>query len=90
MAQFCTITRMVEADQWFPGKIVPGVCNCPSDECGRASHVHTAHGRQAVRLEKGDWVLAEPDGKGYYPVKPDIFAARYVPAPPDSGTTATP
>jgi hypothetical protein len=39
-------------------------------------YVVTAHGQQAF-LEDGDWVIAEPDGRGYYPCKPDIFQATY-------------
>jgi hypothetical protein len=35
-------------------------------------YVMTAH-KQKVYLEIGDWVRAEPDGRGHYPIKPDIF-----------------
>jgi len=45
-------------------------------EDGGGPFVTTAHG-QRVYLENGDWVIAEPDGRGYYPCKPDIFADRY-------------
>lgn len=38
--------------------------------------VTTAHGQKAY-LEPGDWIIAEPDGRGYYPCKPDIFAATF-------------
>jgi hypothetical protein len=76
---------VVEADQWYPsfGR-VPGVCtggvNCLAPDPVRSRpHVHTAHGRQAVTLEPGDYVIAEPDGRGYYPCKPDTFAATYEP-----------
>ena len=42
-------------------------------------YVTTAHGQDAF-LVPGDWVIAEPDGRGHYPCKPDIFAATYEPA----------
>ena len=35
-------------------------------------------GRVARRMvTSGDWVLPEPDGVHFYPVKPEIFAATY-------------
>lgn len=78
-----------EVYQWFPGNGAIGVlwdgnCSC---ECipsvyisfgiTCAPHVHTSHGNQVVFLEPGDWIFPEPDGIHYYPVKPDIFNARY-------------
>jgi hypothetical protein len=39
----------------------------------------TAHGHKTP-VAPGDWVIAEPDGRGCYPCKPDIFAAIYEPA----------
>jgi len=39
-------------------------------------YVITAHD-QPVFLEIGDWIVGEPDGRGYYPIKPDIFANTY-------------
>lgn len=81
----------IEATQWFPGKAVPGV---QAEECwaeiGHRSgtpqrfrqpdlyYVVTIHGQKAY-LEPGDWVVTEPDGEHYYPVKPDIFAVRWEP-----------
>jgi hypothetical protein len=37
-----------------------------------------AHG-QRTYLAPGDWVIAEPDGRGHYPCKPDIFRSTYQP-----------
>ena len=81
----------IEAEQWFPGKDIPGV---HSEECwteighrsGQAQrfrqpdrfYVVTIH-RQKVYLEPGDYVVTEPDGQHFYPVKPDIFTARWEP-----------
>jgi hypothetical protein len=36
--------------------------------------VVTAHG-QKTEVQTDDWIIAEPDGRGYYPCKPDSFAA---------------
>ena len=36
----------------------------------------TIHGDK-IPVVKGDWIIQEPDGKHYYPCKPDIFAATY-------------
>lgn len=43
-----------------------------------APYVITAHGQRAY-LETGDWVIEEPDGRGYYPCKPDIFEQTFEP-----------
>ncbi|KKL57257.1 hypothetical protein LCGC14_2237220 [marine sediment metagenome] len=37
----------------------------------------TIHSGQSVDLEPGDWVLLEPDGRHYYPCKPEIFEKTY-------------
>lgn len=40
--------------------------------------VRTAGGYAEVFA--GDWIIAEQDGRGHYPCRPDIFAATYDPA----------
>jgi hypothetical protein len=89
---------VVEAEQWFPGKRVVGVWGdegqemCPCFRVGGAHnhpHVMTAHD-QIIRLEPGDWIIPEPDGRGHYPCKPDIFAATYEPVPCGSLTIQSP
>lgn len=38
-------------------------------------------GRQGfVGVKPGDWIIAERDGKGFYPCAPDVFEATYAPA----------
>lgn len=37
--------------------------------------VRTKHGQ--VFVNPGDWLIAELDGSGFYPCKPDIFTATY-------------
>lgn len=41
-------------------------------------YVVTIHGQRCY-VSPGDWIIPEPDGVHYYPVKPDIFAATYEP-----------
>jgi hypothetical protein len=66
---------VVEAEQFtHPATAPRGV---RTEEDGRA-YVVTIH-QQKVYLEPGDWILPEPDGEHFYPVKPDIFAATYEP-----------
>ncbi len=30
-------------------------------------------------VKEGDWIIAEPDGSGFYPCNPDVFAVKYEP-----------
>ena len=88
MATFRKKPVLVEAEQ-FLGFEDPGDLGWPvgaktfcvpptSHACGMGRpHVHTIHGNQVVLLEEGDWILPEPDGEHFYPVKPDIFEATY-------------
>ena len=75
MAKFRKKPVVVEAEQfkgfyatpWPPGLQVEGHYEF---------FVITAHG-QKTYVEPDDWIIAEPDGRGHYPCKPDIFAATY-------------
>lgn len=67
---------IVVAEQFNPPFYIPfGVMI----ENGGKPFVTTIH-EQRVYLESGDWILPEPDGKHFYPVKDDIFHATYEPA----------
>lgn len=46
-----------------------------TEEDGRA-YVVTMH-EQKVYLENGDWIVAEPDGIHFYPIKDKIFQQLY-------------
>ena len=46
---------------------------------GNSKHVHIIHYGQRIDLQVGDWIVAEPDGEHYYPVKPDYFEQTYEP-----------
>lgn len=60
-------------------KLPAGVTICPWDGHGDQPTVHTIHQGQSVMIVDGDWIIPEPDGVHYYPVKPDIFEATYEP-----------
>jgi hypothetical protein len=86
MARFRKKPVVVEATQWFPGVYFSGVTEVVHDP-GDGTTVSngygictTAHGQQTI-VAAGDWVIAEPNGRGYYPCKPDIFEETYEPAP---------
>jgi hypothetical protein len=80
---------LVDAWQFNGGEGVRGVCRC--EAVGEFAHVHTMHANQVVWLEPGDWILPEPDGEHYYPVKSGVFDRTYEPisedhsAPPFDG-----
>ena len=83
MLRFRSKPREIEAAQYFGGgaPLPPGVCIADHEQPRTRSgmdhaHVHTAH-HQQVYLEVGDWVVAEPDDRGYYPVKADIFRRNW-------------
>lgn len=80
MAKYRTIPRTVEASQFFVnGPDCPGVEKV-IDDSGNCPMIHwqvlTANG-QYVEVVDGDWIIAEMDHRGYYPVKPDIFSRSY-------------
>lgn len=65
----------IEAVQFdgVPAHDPPGVFRRESD---LSPYVVTIH-EQRVYLWPGDWIIPEPDGVHYYPVKPDVFAQMY-------------
>jgi len=80
MAKYRKKPVVIDAVQYIEhGKLVKGMCN--SQSCyangNNQPHVHTIHNNQMVLLEAGDWVIPEPDGKHFYPCKPDIFEQTY-------------
>ena len=82
MPHFIKKPKMIEAWKYIKyGKLVPGMCNSRScyNSGNTEPHVHTIHDGQIVNLEVGDWILPEPDGIHFYPVKDDIFKDTYSP-----------
>lgn len=71
---------IIKAEQYIKyGNLVKGMCNSQScfSSGNKEPHVHTIHNNQIVNLEIGDYVLPEPDGIHYYPVKEQIFLDTY-------------
>ena len=81
MMRFRSKPCEVEATQWHPGVEIPGVLEVKFTDgrsCGYA-FCYTIH-RQQTRIDDGDWVVTEPGDPNYhYPVKPEIFEARWEP-----------
>ena len=76
---------VIEAEQYDSAKTQRGVCFCRL--YGPSAHLHTIHEGQTVVLKHGDWIVPEPDGIHYYPIKSGIFEATYDPAPPATPET---
>ena len=80
MKKYRTNPRLVNAVQYKEyGVLVEGMCNSVycRDNINKFPHVHTIHDNQYVTIEVGDYIIEEPDGGHYYPVKPDIFEQNY-------------
>ncbi len=79
MPKFRKKPIVIDAVQW-DGKADQVVVY--SETWGLSQEIHfyvtTAH-EQKVYLALGDWIIPEPEGRGFYPVKADIFAATYDP-----------
>jgi hypothetical protein len=76
MPKFRKKPVVVEAEQFIgPDRASIQGVNPPMRGDDR-HYVVTAHGQQAF-LEEGDWIIQEPDGRGFYPCKDDIFQATY-------------
>lgn len=76
MARFRSRPAECEAEQFkgfYHTPYPPGV-----EVYLQSCYVVTAHGDR-INLHVGDWVVKEPIGDGYYPVKPDVFEKRWEP-----------
>ncbi len=79
MAKFRKKPVIVEATQFGGFYDTPwpeGLQVSNDEETRNKCFVVTAHG-QKTWVDRHDWIITEPDGRGYYPCKPDIFAATY-------------
>lgn len=81
---------LVEAEQWMPGKDVKGVQRefidfSPDAGSSKSRYfVETMHNGQKIYLVPGDYIIPEPDGIHFYPVKAIIFEATYDPVQEES------
>lgn len=79
MAKYRKRPVEVEAEQWFEGSNFEEWPACVRWNEGGYYYLETAGG--PARLHDGDWVITEPDDRGHYPCRPDIFAATYEAVP---------
>jgi hypothetical protein len=79
MPKFRTKTREIEAEQFIEGKLpLPFSGHHPPACClgSNGWYVTTIHGH-ATPIADGDWIVPEPDGEHFYPIKPEVFEANY-------------
>lgn len=79
MAKFRSRPREIEAEQFHEDRQpLPfsdkGACCLGPD----GWYVVTIHG-QKTRIVDGDWIVPEPDGLHFYPVKADVMKKNYEP-----------
>lgn len=81
MPKFRKVPKIIEAEQFHEGRLPLPFRNAHPPACCLGPdgwYVVTIHG-QETKIVDGDWIIPEPDGKHFYPVKPDIFATDYEP-----------
>lgn len=73
-----TKEKIKEAEQLLLGVKAPLPFNDEGACCfdGKRWYVVTAHGQQTQIID-GDYIVREPDGRGFYPCKPDIWLAGH-------------
>lgn len=53
-------------------------CEEPTLPYNNWPHLHTMHGPgYSVQLADGDWIVLEPDGVHFYPIKDDVMKANW-------------
>lgn len=72
---------IIEAEQWFEGKVIDGVklgitINPMTGNYVKAHMIETLEGTMIVNT--GDWIITGVNGEKY-PCKPDIFEKTYEP-----------
>ena len=76
MARFRSKPTEIDATQWFR----PGDHPSVKEVGGGFDFKGQVRGMQGWSgVNPGDWIITEPDGSGYYPCNPDVFAAKYEP-----------
>lgn len=75
--KFRTKHREIEAEQFWSQESplpFPERQSCYMDSEGW--YVVTADG-QRIPVVDGDWIVRDPAGRGFYPLKPDVIDAMY-------------
>lgn len=76
MSKFRKKPITIEAHQFTGSGPDPiGVFRRPEDD---TPYVVTIHDQRCY-LSTGDWIVPEPDGVHYYPIKPEVMALNYEP-----------
>jgi len=65
---------VIDAEQWFPGKLIDGVKPENDLFISAIAFVDTLEGR--MKVSPGDWIITGINGEKY-PCKPDIFLKTY-------------
>lgn len=66
-----------EAEQWFPGQKVKGVCEGSCYQPGgRAPHVHLAE-NVTTPAEPGNWIMPATDSRYFMSRYPEVFEACF-------------
>jgi hypothetical protein len=82
MAKYRQKPVVIEAEQWFPGKVVDGVVTEYDPEIDGVGgkppfpFIRTLEGKMFV--SPGDWIITGVNSEKY-PCKPDIFEKTYEP-----------
>lgn len=75
--KFTKIALPILAEQFQGDPKQLGVCVENCDGHNHRAHVHTMHEGQTCALILGDWVVPEPDGVHFYPIKDEVFRRTY-------------
>lgn len=85
MPKFVKKPIVIEAEQFDPNEPLPFPHKMAIAYDGTDWYVTTAHGQRVV-IVSGDWIIPEPDNRGFYPIKDDIFRQTYDPVTPGNVT----
>ena len=78
MPRFATIPSEIEAVQWHIDNVTEVRLFVGADNFRTAEATLWVEKSQAwCHLDEGDWIIAEPDGKGFYPCAAAIFRTKY-------------
>ncbi len=71
--------KIIEAIQWFPGIIIPGVINHIESGTNIGYCEVVTIQKQKVIVHPGEWIITESDGTHHYPCDPKVFEETYEP-----------
>lgn len=78
MAKYRKKPIVVEAEQWFPGKVVSGIPGNLRGNPMMTKHYFIETLEGFLEVSAGDWIITGIAGEKY-PCKPEIFEATYEP-----------